>query len=394
MAGFPTLVLGDGSSGEIRFFAERIVDADSTSRINLPIVGVGLVGIVFFLKLSLRERSIGEKLRDLDYVGLVLFTASTTAFLIPTTWGGTQYAWGSWRTLVPLCLGAAGIVGFVLWEINTKGPKLIPMSIFRNFSTTALYFCSFIHGLLLFSIVYYMPEWFQAVKGYSPLMSGVAALPQNATCVPCAVAVGVIVGKTGRYRWAIWLGWATTTLGMGLLIYLRVQTSIPAWIFLTIVSGIGIGLLFPSIALAVQASTPPEEAATASTLVIWFRVFGSSLGVAIGGVIFQNRFEAELASVQPSGSISGDLPKNVVLLIEYIKRLPSGDPQRELLREILAKSFRVVWIATCVFAACAMLVSFFVKEYSMAQEHKTEQSYRGRGDRERDEKSSGATVVE
>jgi len=370
-----------------------VVETDLKPRINLPIVGIGLVGVLFFLKLSLRERSIGEKLRELDYFGLVLFTASTTAFLIPTTWGGTQYAWSSWQTLVPLCLGAAGIAGFVVWEVNTKGPKLIPMSIFRNYSTTVLYFCSFIHGLLMFSMVYYMPEWFQGVKGYSPLMSGVAALPQNATCVPCAVAVGIVVGKTGRYRWAIWLGWATTTLGMGLLIHLRVDTSIAAWIFLTMVSGIGIGLLLPAIALSVQASTPPEEAATASTLVVWFRVFGSSLGVAIGGAIFQNRFQTELASFGSSGSIPNVLPRNVVLLIEYIKHLPSGDPQIELLREILVRSFRVVWIATCALAACAMLVSFLIKEYSMAQEHKTEQGYRGRDNRGRDEKMSSATTT-
>lgn len=319
----------------------------------------------------------------------MLFISSTTAFLIPLTWGGTQYAWDSWQTLVPLCLGASGFAAFVVWEIYTTGPKLIPMSIFLNYSTTALYFGSFIHGLLLFSLVYYMPEWFQAVKGFSPLMSGVAALPQTATIVPCAVAVGVIVGKTGRYRWAIWLGWLLTTFGMGLLIYLGVNTSTPAWIFLTIVSGIGIGLLFPSIALAVQASTPPEDVATASTLVIWFRSFGQSLGVAIGGTIFQNRFAAELANL-PS-SIRGQIPDNVVVLIEYTKHLPSEDLRKELLKELLTRSFRVIWIAMCAVAACATLMSFFIKEYSMAQEHKTEQVYRGRDEKPASEPHATST---
>jgi hypothetical protein len=323
-----------------------------------------------------------EKLRELDYLGTALFIASITSFLMAVTWGGTQYPWSSWQTLVPLLLGVAGMIGFCVWEVMTSGATLIPMSIFLDRSAAVLYLGSFFHGIILWSLVYYMPEYFQSVKGYSAVMSGVAALPQTLTVVPCAVGVGIIVGKTGRYRWAIWLGWGLITFGMGLLIYLDVDTSVPAWIFLEMASGLGVGLLFPSIALAVQASTPPEEAAMASTLVLWFRGFGQTLGVAIGGTIFQNRFKAELSSVSGfQGQDTGAAANNVVRLIEQMRHLPPNDPRLAQLRQAFASSFKIIWAVMCAFAGIIFIVSFSIKGYSMRQEHVTEQGYRGDDER-------------
>ncbi|KAF2119430.1 putative MFS multidrug transporter [Lophiotrema nucula] len=348
--------------------------------LNLPIVGIALLGISVFLKLNMRRRPLKEKLRELDYLGTTLFIASITSFLMAVTWGGTQYPWESWQTLVPLLLGVAGMIAFCVWEVFTSGPTLIPMSIFLNSSATILYLGSFFHGIILWALVYYMPEYFQSVKEYSAIMAGVAALPQTLTVVPCAVGVGIIVGKTGRYRWAIWLGWGLTTLGMGLLIYLKVETSVPAWIFLEMVSGLGVGLLFPSIALAVQASTPPEEAAMASTLVLWFRGFGQTLGVAIGGTIFQNRMKAELGNVPGFQGNTGAAANDVVRLIEKMKQLSSEDPQLSMLKYAFASSFKIIWAVMCAFAGVVFIASFFIKEYSMRQRHVTEQGYRRDGD--------------
>lgn len=83
---------------------------------NLPIVAVGMAGIAVFLRLSHRQRAIGEALRCFDFAGSALFVASATALLMPITWGGTQYPWSSWQTLVPLLLGILGIVAFGFYE--------------------------------------------------------------------------------------------------------------------------------------------------------------------------------------------------------------------------------------------------------------------------------------
>jgi hypothetical protein len=126
--------------------------------------------------------------------------------------GGTMYSWSSWHTLVPLILGAAGLAAFTVHQVDLGSESspaekrldtLLPMRIFANRSTSITYMNTFLHGMILWSIVYYMPFYFQPAKSYSPIQTGLTALPQTLTVVPCAMVVGVVSSKTGRYRWSL-----------------------------------------------------------------------------------------------------------------------------------------------------------------------------------------------
>ncbi|OGM50549.1 hypothetical protein ABOM_000927 [Aspergillus bombycis] len=352
--------------------------------INLPIVAVGVIGIGCFLRLSRRRRTLSEKLHLFDYPGSFLFIASITAFLIPITWGGIQYPWSSWHTLVPLILGAVGLIGLVVYEVliakSAAVPKktlLIPPEVLPNWTCGILYAASTFHGLILYSMVYYMPEYFQSVKGYSPVIAGVAALPQTVTVVPCAILVGIVVGLTGRYRWALWIGWLLTCFGLGLLILLKANTTVAQWIFLEAVSGLGIGLLFPSIALAVQSSVPQREVSMAATLVLFFRSMGQTIGVAIGGAILDNQLPNHLSaavSKEATSQLQGQA-MNLVTLGELLRRLPTGSFEATEIRQALVNSFQIIWVVMCSFAGLNLILSIFIKEFDMNQSHETEQGF-------------------
>src|SRR5437868_5315072 len=85
--------------------------------INMPFAGIAFTMIPLFLNLKYKTGGFMEKLRRVDWIGSFIFVASTTSFLIPVTWGGIMYPWSHWRTLVPLTLGAVGMIGFVFYEI-------------------------------------------------------------------------------------------------------------------------------------------------------------------------------------------------------------------------------------------------------------------------------------
>jgi MFS family permease len=232
-----------------------------------------------------------------------------------------------------------------------------------------------------------MPEYFQSVLSYTPVIAGVASLPGTITTVPCAILVGVVVAVTGRYRWALWVGWALTCLGIGLLTLLDEETSVVQWVFIQGVSGLGIGCLFPSISIAVQASVPQREVGVAATLVLFFRSLGQALGVAVGGVILDNQLRRHLSSAFLAGirnptttatsETSDDHGRalNAATLVEILNHLPTDSPEAMEVRRALVKSFRVIWIVMCAFAGLNLVASLFVREYGLDQALETEQGF-------------------
>ncbi|KAF7923449.1 uncharacterized protein EAE97_010887 [Botrytis byssoidea] len=350
--------------------------------LNLPIIAIGFVGCVWFLKLERKERTIEEKLSEIDYIGSIIFVGSLTSFLIPLTWGGVSYSWKSWHTLVPLLIGATGLIIFCIYEAMFAKKPIIPTRLFRNPSTTIAYFCTFLHGMILWSIVYYAPFYFMSVQGYTSMMAGVAALPETLTIVPSAMIVGIIAAKTGKYRWSLWLGWALTAFGCGMLYLLDVGTPVVTWVFLMLGSGIGMGLLYPAMSLAIQASAPQEDAATAAGLFTFFRALGQTVGVAIGGGILQNRMLAELRTTQNFAIIVSQfgytieqVAANVVALIPLINALPPENPEVVDFRLVSAASIKTIWFAMCVFAVTGLIASCFIKSYCLDQALVTDQGF-------------------
>ena len=343
--------------------------------INLPFLGIGAILITFFLKLNAKHGSFLSKLKEVDWTGMILFLASTTGFLIPVTWGGVQYPWGSWRTVLPLAICGAGMIAFVLHQEFVAKNPLIRTSVFKNTSAAILFLATIGHGIILWAILYYMPLYYQAVKGMAPILTGVAMFPWTFTVAPASVATGIAIAVTGRYRWANRAGWALTTLGMGLLLLLKVDTTTVAWVFLQLVGGIGTGILFPAMALAVQASATAKDQAYAANMFSFFRAFGQTLGVAIGGVVFQNRMESKMLTYPLLADMASEYSKDAAGLVEIIRTMPAGDI-KEQLKESYTDALKYIWIVMLVFSAIALIGSWFIKAYDMNGALETEHGFK------------------
>jgi fucose permease len=112
--------------------------------------------------------------------------------LLALQWGGTKFAWDS-ATIIGLFCGAGGmLVVFAAWEYRAGDDAMIPFSMIR----IRVVWCSclvicFFFGMQLASS-YYLPIYFQAVKGVSPSLSGVYVLPSILTMMVGAVIGGVL----------------------------------------------------------------------------------------------------------------------------------------------------------------------------------------------------------
>jgi hypothetical protein len=347
--------------------------------INLPFCGLAFIAVPTFITLHFKTMTLKEKLARIDCIGLALFVISITAFLIPITWGGIQYEWTSWHTLVPLLVGAFGLIGFVLYELYVPLEPLIPMSVFDNRTSNLAFLSNFLHGIVLWCILYYIPLYYEAVKGYNEVVSGVAMFPFTFTVAPMAIIVGLLCTKTGKYRRFIWIGWTITLVGTGLLQLLSVNISIPGWVFDTLVFGIGCGTLFPPMAWATQASASEGNLASAVAMFSFFRVFGQCLGVALGGTVFQNAMQGKLLNIPEFASVAREYAKNAAALVEILKAMPaSQSAEKLLLRTAYNESLKNVFILLAAVAAVALLSSLGIKSLDTNRALKTEQGFRRR----------------
>ena len=288
-----------------------------------------------------------------------------------------MYSWSSWRTLVPLILGASGLIGFILFEEYVAPEPLIRLVVFKNRTAAVTYIGTFIQGMVLWSLLYYLPLYYEAIKGLSPTLSGIAVFPETFTVAPASVVVGILITKTGRYRWAIWGGWVLSTLGTGLLFLLDVNTSTVRWVFLNLVSGLGLGMLFPSMAFAIQASSTNADLAFAIAMFAFFRAFGQAIGVAIGGTVFQNQMKVKLLAIPDLASKADQYSRDATSLVQIIKGMQDGAMKLQL-QQSYADSLKVVWLTMCGLSAVGLMLSVLTKGLDLNKPLETEQGFQAR----------------
>lgn len=166
--------------------------------INLPIGAVCVV-CVALLDIPDRRIKVNESLvktlaSKLDLTGFLIFAPCTVMFLLALEWGGEDYAWDSARIIGLFCGGGGLLLVFIYWEYRAGDLAMIPLPVVRKRQV----WTSCLSMLLLFTSVflsaYYLPVYFQSVKGVTPFRSGVNMLPAICAQLVFAVLIGVVGG--------------------------------------------------------------------------------------------------------------------------------------------------------------------------------------------------------
>ncbi|KAH9873727.1 hypothetical protein IAQ61_004354 [Plenodomus lingam] len=229
--------------------------------INLPFDGVAFLIIVFFLDVKTPKTPLRQGLKAVDWLGSLAMVGGVIMFLLGLEFGGVSYPWDSAVVLCLIIFGVVVIGIFFLIEWRVAPYPLMPLDLFSKRSNLAALATCFIHGFVSIAASYFLPLYFQAVLGASPIMSGVYLLPQALALSALSAFTGVFIKKTGQYLPLIWSGMVVMTLGFGLLIDYDVNLSWPKIILYQIIVGIGVGPNFQSPLIALQSlvsvSRPP-----------------------------------------------------------------------------------------------------------------------------------------
>ncbi|KAB8360571.1 hypothetical protein FH972_024311 [Carpinus fangiana] len=341
--------------------------------INIPFGVISLIIVPLFMRLKRTPGSIVEKLARVDWVGNFVFIGATTSFLIPVTWGGVQFPWDSVNTLVPLILGVVALGVFGLYELYIPKEPTIRIQLLANYNLAFSLFGGLINALIVYGSLYFLPLFFEACKGYNPVLSGIALFPATFTVAPVSILSGVIITKTGNFRVVTWVGWVLSTLGLGVMVLLDADSSPAKWVFITLCVGIGLGFLYTSLALVNQSASNDENMAFAVSLFIFARALGQCIGVAICGTIFQNQMRERLLSIPSLASKAVEYSRDASSLVWTIKQMSDGVEKTELITAY-ADSLKIVWAVMCALSGVAMIGSIFLKHESLDRKLNTEQA--------------------
>jgi EmrB/QacA subfamily drug resistance transporter len=233
-----------------------------------------------------------------DRAGFALSTAMVL-LLVYTVIEAPNHGWGSARTLGSLALTAVLAAAFVAWERRTEQPML-DLSLFGNPRFTAASVSVAISFFALSGFIFLVTQYFQFLKGYGPLSTGVRLLP-----VASCVAISSILGARLAVRLGTKLVVASGLLSMAAF-YLWVTTVSASTGYGTIaaqmvVLGTGMGLTSAPATEAIMGVVPKAKAGVGSAVNDATRLLGGTLGVAVIGSVYASLYASRLSTALPIG---------------------------------------------------------------------------------------------
>lgn len=149
--------------------------------INLPIGAITIAVIIFYFqnpdRAAVADLGWAARVKEFDLEGTAAFIPAIVCLLLALQWGGTEYAWRSWRIILLFVLFGVFIIAFIGIQIWKGDRATVPPRIIKKRSIWSAAYYAFGLGAFFFLLVYYLPIWFQAVKGASAVRSGIMALP-------------------------------------------------------------------------------------------------------------------------------------------------------------------------------------------------------------------------
>lgn len=250
--------------------------------LGLPFAGLAIVLANVFL--PGREET-GPR-PGFDWIGLGFLVAFLGTILNALT-NAQRMGWGSDVILLQFAIAAVSAIGFVWWEFQTSKPML-DMRLFSNVPFVAASVVAFIMGAGLFGSTYLVPLFVQTIQGLTPTQAGLLLMPSGFVMLLVFPIAGRLSDRVP----------ATVLIGLGMAVFAwsswltsRVEINTAFWTLAwwTVLSRIGLGLVFPAISAGSLQVLPPSLIGQGSGAMNFIRQLGGAFGVNLLAVFMERR---------------------------------------------------------------------------------------------------------
>lgn len=326
--------------------------------INLPF---GLLAAAA-IAIGLRDEGRRRPPTSFDLLGMGVFAGAISALLV----GLVELGAGGPRRLTGLALLALSgvlLVLFVLVERRVAEP-VIPLHLFGNRILRAAAVTGLLSGMAMFGAITYVPLYLQAVTGSTATQAGWVLMPFVLGWVIFSMVGARLVLRVG-YRRVVLAGMGALVLAFVLLAgWDETLTRAIAARDITL-AGVGMGLVFVPMLIAVQNAVPRSLLGSATSLTGFFRTVGGAVGVAVMGAAMTHRLERALEGALASAPAELQeslrwLAAHPDLAVNPITRASLGEALLGQMRPVLADAIGGVFVVGLVIAVAALLSAFLV----------------------------------
>jgi EmrB/QacA subfamily drug resistance transporter len=302
--------------------------------VNVPFGIASLVVLAITLPGIARR---GASARDLDYLGIALFTAGVVPFMLGLTNKGNVSSTGQLANWTDgnvggyIVLGLAILVAFLFVESRAKEP-IIPLDLFRLRDYSVSMAAVFVFGIAMFAAVIFMPRFYQTVRGISATQSGYYIWPLLVGLMGGSIGTGQLISKFGRYKWLMVGGASLMLVGGFLLTHLT--AGISDWVLWSwmLVLGLGLGPAMAGFTVVVQNAVPRTRLGVATSTLTFLRQIGASVGLAAAGTVFSSSFANRLPVSLAQQGVPQQLIPSLLKLSGALQNVGNG---RALLEQLL-----------------------------------------------------------
>jgi MFS family permease len=320
--------------------------------------------VILLPKSTMPKESAKDKLLKVDWAGILLSSAGTIILLIPVSGIKTQFEPSSPMAISMITIGAVLLLLFLFNEWKLARLPMFPLRLFRNRALAAMLAQNFLIGIVFYSLLYYLPIYYQSARRMSLMSSAALILPLVVSQSIASILSGQYISRMGRYGEVIWSGYACWTLGAGL--HLMFSRTIPTVgiVFVLIVEGFGVGLVFQPTLVAAQAHSAKSDRAVVISARNFIRAFGGSVGLSIASAIYSNSLSAYLPVNLPPALITKI--KDSIFDIPDVSIL--SNEMRSGLLDAYANAAKAVFYLWFVAIAMCLMLMVFIKDKGLRRE--------------------------
>lgn len=258
-----------------------------------------LVAISAWMSWRHAPNSREQREHPFDVVGSVL-SALAIGGIVLGVHEGPERSWTDGLTLAGFAIGVGALAVFVVWERRHPDP-LLDINAFRNRALAAGTFTLLVVFGVMFGVFLVLYPFFQAVLGWSALLSAAAILPMAGLMMPMSTVAPRIAARVGTRNTMV-TGVVIFALG---LVAMAVRASVEGG-YLSVLPGLlgmglGLGLAMTPATASITDALPADKQGVASALNDTSRELGGAVGVALLGSIlsagYRSAIEPMLAGV-------------------------------------------------------------------------------------------------